>query len=106
MSEEQVRKAIEKGNITFSDRAMEALANMDLENPDRTLISVEAECWGKSERNKGGINFHWMSKSAGCGRLTFYLTHEGEWRCYNQDENKDFIKEVFAKFLEQVNLDS
>jgi hypothetical protein len=99
--------------IEFSDRATEALANMDLENPDRTLTNVSLECcWGPfndkktgQQVNKGGFSFDWMSKSAGCGRLTFYVTNEDEIRCYNQMENKDFIKEVFAKFLEDVKLD-
>ncbi len=86
---------------------------MNLDNPDRTLTEVELECcWGPfndkrtgESVNKGGFSFNWNSKSAGCGRITFYITNEGELRCYNQCMSKDFIKEVFSKFLEQVVLD-
>ncbi len=118
MSEEKVRKAIEKGNITFSARAVEAINSMNLGDPnhvpDFTLTEVELDhCWGPfndkktgEQVNKGGFNINWMSKSAGCGRITFYLTNEGKWCCYNQDMSKEFIQKVFAKFLESVTLDS
>jgi hypothetical protein len=113
MSAEKVREAILKGNIVIDERVAESLSRMALHNPDFTLVKVEIDCcWGPFNDkktgepvNKGGFSFNWDSKSAGCGRVTFYITNEGELRCENQGMDKDFIKDVFAKFLEQVKLD-
>lgn len=114
MSVEKVKEAIEKGNIVMSERGAQALSNMSFDNPDFTLTEVELECcWGPfndkktgEQVNKGGFSFNWSSKSAGCGRITFHIANDGTLHCYNQMSSKEFIKEVFAKWLDQVVLDT
>jgi len=110
MSEEEVRKAILGGRIEFSDRALIAIQNMDLKNPDKTLTTVSVSFWGPwgedGEGNKGGMGIDWMTVSAGCGRCDFRVDNDGKMRCYNQDMSKEFIMTLLQFILAHTELDS
>jgi hypothetical protein len=67
--------------------------------PDWTLTSVSLESyWGKWERNDGGFEVRWNTKSAGCGGFTFYLK-SGRLYCDNECLDKEFAKEVVCKLV-------
>jgi hypothetical protein len=115
MSTEKVREAILAGRIEYSDRAAEALANFDWDNPDHTIVSIELNgCWGPWHKtakngtplgNNGGFDVWYTFKSAGCGRATIYKGDDGKLHCYNQGMRRKFIKELLARLVDEMEFD-
>ncbi len=108
---EKIKKAIELGNIIFSKKAKKAIESLDLNNLNYTLINAKLDsAWGpwkkinksgKEVGNDGGIDIHWTTISAGNGRITLYIK-DGKLYCESQDMNKEFIKTVLMKLIDEA----
>ena len=46
----KIQKALREGKVEFTPRAERAISNMDLHNPDYTLITVNVSFWGPYKR--------------------------------------------------------
>lgn len=101
---DRFRDALQAGRVEFSDRAARAVSNLDLQHPDRTLTSVNVHFWGPSDRNGGGMGIDYEFHTAGCGRCDFYI-EDGRLHCYNQSEDKAFIRTLFQFILDHTELD-
>ncbi len=109
---EKVKELILQGKVEFDPRCAEAVRNLNLKNPDRTLTEVELEsAWGEWHRigkdgtefgNKGGFSINWMTKSAGCGTLIVFIDNDGKLRIDTQCMSREFCKEVICKLIDQA----
>lgn len=110
-AKEKILNAFEKGNVVVSDRAAESFANMDLGNPDRvadfTITHIELSCWSPWKRgelgNEGGFEIKWETKNCGFGSTTVYVK-DGKIQCDNEAMGKTFIRSVFEKLLQDMEL--
>lgn len=110
----KIREAAVKGNIRCTPRVERALSNVDLRNPDFTIVEVELHGWGAWEREKdgqkfgnlGGFAIDWVAKSAGCGTMSVYIDKEdGKIHCQNEYMGKQFLKDVLCKLVDEMILD-
>lgn len=102
---EKIAEAFRNGNVTISPEGAEALARLDLRNPNYTLTEVKFTFWGPNDVNDGGLGVDWSTTSAGFGRCDFYLDKDGQLRCMNEAMGKAFLRSLLERMLEQTVLD-
>jgi hypothetical protein len=94
-----VKKAIEAGNVGFSNEALASVNSIDWKSPDFTVTDVVL-----THISATGLGFDWQTKSAGFGHLSFYLKNDG-WHMETEHMDDDFVKAVLAKWVETVKRD-
>jgi hypothetical protein len=108
---EKITKAIESGNVVVSEMAEASFANMDLDNPDRvadfTITDIKLNCWGPWKKadfgNEGGFEIQWETVNCGFGSTTVYVK-DGKIKCDNEAMGKNFIRSVFEKLIQDMEL--
>ncbi len=105
---ELVIKAIQAGNVDWSDKAKEYFRNTCLGH-DFTLTKVElTNFWGKWTKgdfgNKGGMEIIWETVSAGFGRIVLIIDLDNKVKIETQGMDKDFCKAVFAKMIDDAEV--
>ncbi len=118
MNEEEAREkmieALEKGNVKLGSQLQEYFDSgrvIDLEHPDRTIVSVEVNAfwgpWSKEDGrgNKGGMDIHWSTVSSGTGRVELLLDKDGKLAVYSQGIGKEFVKQLLCKMIDDMEWD-
>lgn len=71
--------------------------------PDFTVTHVElTECWFREYSS--GFLIKWGTKSAGFGEMTVTVK-DGIFRIQNEAMSKEFLKQVFAKLVDDAILE-
>lgn len=99
---EKIVACIEKGKVEFAHTV-----NIDKKNPDFTITNVELESiWEDvDDCYQGGFTISWQTVSAGFGELVVSKIGD-KIKCQNEALGKRFIKSVFDKLIEKMELDS
>lgn len=113
LADEETRKKIvgliKDGKAQVEPRFEEALANLVIkkrapkeEDWELTLVEVDS-FWGQTADVSGGAEVSWATKGAGFGTLTFFMK-DGKLMCDNQMMGRKFIKRVFCKLIDEMQL--
>lgn len=106
----KVRAAVADGRVVVEPETGEAIRRMNPDDPDFTLASVTLDFWGPFTRddgsgNRGGLDAHWTSVSAGCGRVVVYKGLDGALRCESQGMGREFVKGVLSALVDGMAWD-
>lgn len=71
--------------------------------PDFTITEAQVEFWGPSDRNEGGMDITWATKSAGFGHTTF-CRKNGKLHCDNECMSREFILSVLKFVVDNTEL--
>ncbi len=74
---------------------------------DKSTVQIDEVKMFRRE-NEQGMIINW-SANIGWGELTFYQNDDGEWKadteCLCSDEDKEFIKAILDKFIDEVKVE-
>jgi hypothetical protein len=107
---ERFMEAIKAGRVVIAPDVARGIREINLADPDFTVTDTTLSCWGAFKRdddgygNDGGFEITWQTKSAGFGRIVFYLK-DGELRCHNEGMGPTFIASVFAHLVGHTKME-
>lgn len=115
MDEDKARKkivdAIQEGNVKWHPDADEAFERgINFNDPDGfELVEVYLDhCWGpcgdEEKGNKGGFEVRYVTKSCGFGGMRMVLLNDGTLECDNEAMDRDFLKKVLCKLVDDAKL--
>lgn len=106
---EKIRELAAAGRVEWSDAGKRYFARAGVIKGDGTadfsVVDVNAEFWGPSDHNRGGVEIHWTTVSAGFGALTIFVDSGGKLKAQTEAMDKKFCMIVLAKLVEQMEIE-
>ncbi len=113
---EEIVDAVHEGRAEWHPDAEKAFENggLNFNDPDQfDLTEVRIEhCWaphdgrGPNPGNNGGMEVRYITKNAGFGSFTIFADIKGNTICDNEAMDRDFLKKVMCKLIDEAELKS